>query len=127
MAQYVAVGQHDFLGSVHAEMAGLVVGMERQVTLPVFSSKGTVTIGLTAMNFSVPPAMGLNDPNITANRQLAAESSRKRAAYKKAKACEKVRLLFFFIVICDVAQNVGSVLGKDVGVFARKIGLHKLF
>ncbi len=106
------VGQHDFLGSVHAEMAGLVAGVEKQVQLPVMSKKGTVTLGLTAVNFSVPPAMGLNDPNIVANRQIAAESARKRANYKKAKACEK---------------NVGSVLGKDAGVVARKLGLHKLF
>ena len=76
------------------------------------SKKGTVTIALTALNFSVPPPMGMNDPHITANRQIAAESARKRAAYKKAKACEK---------------NVGSVFGKDAGVVARKLGLHKLF
>ncbi len=70
------VGQHDFLGSVHADMSGLVMGMEKQMQLPVFSKKGTVTVGLTAVNFSTPP-IPPNDPTLTAYRQIAAESARK--------------------------------------------------
>ena len=79
----------------------------------MFSKKGSITVGLTALNFSVPPPpVPINDPNIVAHRQIAAESARKRANYKKGKAAEK---------------NVGRVLGKDAGVVARKLGLHKLF
>jgi hypothetical protein len=74
------------MGSCHVELAGLVAGAPRPYTLPVFSKKGTLQVELTALNFSVlaaPPG----DPQITANKQLAAESARKRAAYKKV--CEK--------------------------------------
>jgi|JI10StandDraft_1071094.scaffolds.fasta_scaffold408340_2 hypothetical protein len=95
--------------------------------LPVHSKKGTVTIGVTAVNFSTPP-LPPNDPTLTAYRQIAAESARKRysrefadvvfkafcfrANYKKSRAVEK---------------NVGSVLGKDAGKLAKKMGIHKLF
>ncbi len=39
-------------------------------------------------------------------------SNYKRAVFKKSHAVEK---------------NVGSVLGKDAGKLAKKMGLHKLF
>lgn len=45
-----------------------------------------------------------------ANKTIAAESVRKRLVYKKSKSAEK---------------NVGKVLGKDAGKFAK--GLMKMF
>ncbi len=39
-----AVGAHDSMGSAHAELAGLVAGQPRMMTLPVFSKKGTLQV-----------------------------------------------------------------------------------
>lgn len=105
---YDVVGDHDFLGSAHVEMAGLVQGVERQGTYPVFSKKGTVTVSLTALNFSVPMAPGL-EGNINANKQIAAESARKRASYKKWKK----------------GHDAGHSAGKAVGKMGKMLG--KLF
>jgi hypothetical protein len=97
------------MGSCHVELAGLVAGAPRASSLPVFSKKGTLQVELTALTFSVLPAAP-GDPQITANKSIAAESARKRAAYKKSKSAEK---------------HVSHVLGKDAGKFAK--GLAKLF
>jgi hypothetical protein len=98
-----------FIGSCHIELAGLVAGQPRPNSLPVFSKKGTLQVELTALNFSVMGAAP-GDPQITANKAIAAESARKRAAFKKHKSTEK---------------GVAKVLGKDAGKFAK--GLAKLF
>lgn len=98
---YDTYGQHDFLGSVHQEMAGLMQGVEMMFTLPVFSKKGNVTLGLTALSFSCPQ-VGPNFPNVVANKQVAAESARRRAKYKKQKAGEK---------------NMKDVVGKKAARF----------
>jgi len=98
---YDTIGEHDFMGSVHVDMAGLMQGVERPYTLPVMSKKGHVTLALTALTFSTPPAPP-NMPNLVANKQLAAESARKRAKYKKAKAGEK---------------NMGGIVGKKAARF----------
>ena len=91
------------------ELAGLVAGAPRGLALPVFSKKGTLQVEVTALNFSVMAAAP-GDPQVTANKSIAAESARKRAAYKKGKSAEK---------------GVSKVLGKDVGKFAK--GFAKLF
>jgi Ca2+-dependent lipid-binding protein len=77
---YDTYGQHDFLGSVHVTMDGLAQGMERPYTLPVFTKKGHLTLALTMLTCSVPQ-VAPNFPNVVANKQIAAESARKRAAY----------------------------------------------
>ena len=83
-------------GSAHAELAGLVQGMEKQFQVPLFTKKGHLTFAITALNFSTPP-LAPNDPMVSANKQTAAESARKRAVYKKQKAAQK---------------NVGGIVGK---------------
>ena len=86
-------------------------GVERPYTLPVFSGKGSVTLAITPLNFGTSPAAP-NDPMIVANKQICAESCRKRAKYKKQKAGQK---------------NVQSVIGKSS--FSKKAGgfLGKMF
>ena len=78
-------------------------GVEKPITVPLQHKKGSMTLSLTALTFSTPP-IPPNTPNLVANRQMASESSRKRAAYKKGKAGEKL---------------LGDVVGKSA---ARKIG-----
>ncbi len=97
------------MGSCHVELAGLVAGQPRPSSLPVFSKKGTLQVELTALNFSVLQAAP-GDPQVTANKSIAAESARKRAAFKKSKTAEK---------------HVSKVLGKDAGKLAK--GFAKLF
>ena len=70
--------------------------MEKQFQVPLFTKKGHITFAVTALNFSTPP-LAPNDPMVSANKQTAAESARKRAIYKKQKAAQK---------------NVGGIVGK---------------
>lgn len=86
---YDVVGQHDFLGSGHFELASLQQGMEKVMTSQVFSGKGTLQCSLMGLNFSVPPPVGI-EGNVNANKQIAAESARKRAIYKKTKVARDV-------------------------------------
>lgn len=102
-----AVGQHDFMGSAHVEMAALNIGMERVGTYKVFTKKGTVTVGVTAMNFSCPPIQPGLEGNMQANMQMAAENARKRAQYKKAKKAY------------DMKKDVGKGLKKGIKSFGK--------
>ena len=88
---YDVVGAHDYMGSAHVEMANLQAGVERVGTYKVFTKKGTVKIGLTALNFDVTPVLPGLEGNIQANKQTAAESAHKRAVYKKKKKAQDTR------------------------------------
>lgn len=89
---YDKFGEHDFLGSAHVEMAGLLQGQERAQMYKLQGvKKGEIQLAITTMNFSVQQAHG-QEGNINAHKQIAAQSSKKRAAHKKtAKAKKNVK------------------------------------
>jgi Ca2+-dependent lipid-binding protein len=98
---YDSVGEHDFMGSAHIEMNGLQQGVERTGTYKVYSKKGTVTVHVTAVNFSV-----FNDPNATSkiesNKLLGADNAKKRLEYQKQKKVQ------------DSKKKAGKTVGKGL-------------
>ena len=84
---YDSIGDHDFLGSAHCELSGLMQGQEKVFTAPIMSKKGTCTIALTAVNFSCP--VGDSMATNTA-KQTAAENSVKKDLKKGMKTLGKM-------------------------------------
>ena len=85
-------GEHDFLGSAHIDMSGLVQGQEKLGTYKLMGKKkGDIQVGIVPINFNTPPVNGY-EGNIQANQKIAASNALKSSKQvKNAKASKNFK------------------------------------